>query len=85
MILMTKQTALDYSDLRFLEITCGICSARIVVDAKDSRAHPPYQCPACSERFDTVAIQSPVQSFIDIYKLLTNEKQKTTFRVIVNE
>jgi len=85
MISMTKQMALDYADLRFLEITCKSCGAKMLVDAQSERSQAPYQCHACGERFDPVSIQSPVRSFIDIYKVLTNPNQKNSFRVIVSD
>lgn len=84
-MVMTKQTALDFSDLRFLEMACPSCSSRMTMDAQSNRPNVPTSCCGCGTVLDPVAIGTPIRHFIEAYKTLTHEDQKMKFRVIVND
>lgn len=85
MLCMTKRAAIDFEDLRFLEISCANCKTRTTIDVKDPQVRPPTACSGCSLSFDKMNVQGPVSSFIDVYRMLSHEKQAVKFRVVVDE
>lgn len=81
---MTRQTALDLTDLRYLELTCA-CGTKVTLDAKRTESHAPGMCPGCNRSFDQIAVSEPVRGFLEFYRMLTHPDQKVGFRVIVEE
>jgi hypothetical protein len=84
MLSMTKQTALDFTDLRYLEITCSNCKARLTVDA-GANTQAPASCGGCGLGFDKISVREPIDHFMLAYRILTHREQKFRFRVIVEE
>jgi transcription elongation factor Elf1 len=82
-MVMTKQTALDFADLRYVEITCANCKARLTIDAKSDQR--PNSCGSCGAGFDEMAVRTPLAQFMDAYRAFTHKGQKFRFRVIVDE
>jgi hypothetical protein len=61
---MTKQTALDFADLRYVEITCANCKAKLTVDGMSTKTRTPSSCCACGAPFDDISVRNPVEQFI---------------------
>ena len=85
MLSMTKQTALDFVDLRYVEITCSACAAKITLDAQSSKSQTPLSCCGCGLKLDPVAVRNPVTGFMEVYRMLTHSEQAFKFQVIVND
>jgi hypothetical protein len=84
MLSMTKLTALDFTDLRYLEITCSNCKARLTIDA-GANTQAPASCGGCGVSFEEISVREPIKHFMQAYRTLTHEAQKFRFRVIVEE
>ena len=82
-LLMTKQLAIDFADLRYLEVTCVKCSTRQTVDCHIQNAHPPVACP-CGVQFDNGAVQELI-GFVGAYRTLSRANQKIRVRIIVDD
>jgi transcription elongation factor Elf1 len=80
---MTKQTALDFADLRYLEITCADCGTRAAIDITQRNSRAPAVCLGCGSKFD--AIQNPVNAFFAVYRGLAHSELKHRFRIITED
>ncbi len=84
MLSMVKQIALDFADLKFLEIGCK-CGARIVLDTRVKNMKAPERCHNCGSTFDTVGARSPIDGFLTACQMLANKDQKFVYRVIADD
>lgn len=82
---MKKQIALDFADLRYVEVTCANCAAKTTIDALNQKSRAPETCGGCGVTFDVMAIRNPITSFIDVYRTLTHADQRAKFRVVVED
>jgi uncharacterized Zn finger protein len=85
MLSMKRQIALDFADLRYIEIKCSNCQAKTTLDAKSVKSRGPDRCCGCGVMFEGIAVSEPVRSFIEVYRTMTHKDQRVTFRVVVDD
>jgi transcription elongation factor Elf1 len=85
MLSVQKQIALDFSDLRFVEMTCANCQAKTTIDALSQKSRAPETCGGCGLQFDVMGVRNPLNSFIEVYRILTHKDQRAKFRVVVED
>jgi hypothetical protein len=85
-IAMKTQLVVSLSDLRYVEIECPACHAKVTLDMKRKSEFgekydffTPAECPGCTTKYDT-AIQGGIDSFRKSYLALTSIADRVSFR-----
>ena len=84
MIRVKQQLSLDFADLRYVEITCPTCAAKMTLDLRNRKSRAPDSCCGCGLEFDATSVQSPLAEFINVYRALTHKELKVRFGVLVD-
>lgn len=78
-VVMTKQTVIDFSDLRFISISCPTCKTKLVLDALATGRDVPDACSACLSSYGSIKHQ--IGAFIRVYHAVKESEVSVRFQI----